>query len=921
MVQILFFLRYKTQLRRTRPDLIKGLENLVSGALAAAGGKIAGERRLLTASFDEESLGFWLDILVLIERIKKPLEEGARDLYGYALALGHNLEEASAEQVCRLLSSDPRGGGVWLDARAKKGLSPYVTVEKSGHWENLAGIRPRDRALVEGFARLESLKNFSAPRGFPLRETVQRALSQGARRNTVLIGPRFSGKRQGLYQFYQDLCFSRTAGAEDIPPLIIRFDAGGLSSLADAWSPRLRSLIAGNIPAETLREMEALGKAIFRDRLRDEISPDGMSRGRRFFKLLLNSFVSAVKRPGIPPLVILENIHLTEEAAARIFLETYEDFPRKAELLILGTCSEEKPDVEEQLKIWGTVFSRVIKLNAEGPVNPGIPEMPPELWEMSYAFSLLGRYFPGGLFPRLFEEAGKNPAMFSRALSLLSLSGLIDSPGDPQPRICDFIPRAEKILGNRKEKVRALVRERLLDWVGRGELNPCFKLLEAQKELGGSGGDELIQQSIFSDIINGTYKTMEQALSRGTLEKITGPERIKTIGFIIKTLKALLYGDEEHIRSAFQEVPPDCSGFPVFKAQVLANLSCYFLGIRDVDSAGESVKEGIVLSQVKNGPALARSYRLFSLVNLSRQRIADTIDYLGFAVDNAEKSGNYHELSVSTYYAAAAQFLFGNISRAQRLAGLAEDHALAAGNSGWADRSRFFRGRLFFETGRYREALEIFEGLGKNCSGKTGEERLLAAWTYRAEVYGQNPRTPKPAGKSPDADLFEIEAAYLAGDYEKAAELSSAPAGFPPDEGFLYTEQPDWRSGFAQAEFLLFPRKDLWDRIVSVYHALAICRLSPSGGEEALHTLHRVLRDERLSEIDPWDAFCFFAWYRVLEETGAAQVDMNTAVSMAFKRLQRRASRVDDLAVRRDFLSLPRWNSALSLAAREYKLI
>jgi tetratricopeptide (TPR) repeat protein len=903
------------------PDLITRLENAVSGALVDAGGKIAGERRLLAASFDEKSLGFWLDILVLIERIMKPLEESARDLYGYALVIGRNVEEALAERVCRLLSSGPQGG-VWLDGRAKKGLFPYVEIEKAGAPENHAGVRPRDRSLIEGFVRLKSLKNFSGlrPSGFPLQETVQRALTQGPRRNTVVIGPPFAGKRQGVYQFYRDLCCSRSAGAEEPPPLVIRFGRGGISCLVDAWTPRLRSLMAGLVPAEILNEMDALGEAIFRNRLQDELSPNGMNRGRRFFYLLLNSFVSAVKRPGIPPLLVLENIHRGEEAAARIFLETYESFPPKRDLLVLGTCSEESPDVENQVKIWGKTFSRIVKLNTEGLVNPEPPEMSPELWEISYALSLLGRYFPGILFPQLFEEAGKNPAMFSRALSLLSFLAVIDTPEDPRPRIDNFIFRAERILGDRKERIRSLVRDRLLDWVDRGRLNPCFRLLEALMELGGAGGDELIQQAITSDIVNGTYAGMEQALSRRELERITGSARIETIGFIFKTLKALHHGDEEMIRSAFQEVPPDCSGFPVFKAQVLANLSCFLLGIRDIDSAGETVKEGIVLSQGKTGPVLARSYRLFSLVNLFRQRITDAIDYLGFAVDMAEKSGNYHEMAVSTYYAAAAQFLFGNISKARRLAGLAEGHARAAGNSGWADRSRFFQGRLLFETGRYQDALEVFESLKKNCAGPPEEERLLAAWMYRAGVYVQNPRIPKPVYGSPDADLFEIEASYLAGDYEKTVELAAAFGGGAHDEGFLYTEQPDWRSGFAQTELLLFPRKTLWDRIVSVYHALALCRLS-SGGEEALHSLHRVLRDERLSELDPWDTFCFFAWYRVLEETGAVQVDMNTAISMAFKRLQRRASRIDDLDVRRDFLSLHRWNSALSLAAREYKLI
>jgi hypothetical protein len=85
--------------------------------------------------------------------------------------------------------------------------------------------------------------------------------------------------------------------------------------------------------------------------------------------------------------------------------------------------------------------------------------------------------------------------------------------------------------------------------------------------------------------------------------------------------------------------------------------------------------------------------------------------------------------------------------------------------------------------------------------------------------------------------------------------------------------------------------------------------------------MERIMREERLPEMDPWDAFYFYAWYRVLEESGAAQVDMNTAVSMAFKRLQRRASRIDDPKIRQAYLTQPRWNGALSLAAKEHKLI
>jgi hypothetical protein len=921
MMQMLFFLRYKPQLRRTRPELVAGLEKAVAGAVEAAGGKLTGERRLLTAFFQAGALGFWLDMLTLIETVMQTVEGAAGDLYGYALVLGEDIESTSAERICRSLASGPQGSGIWLDHRAKKGLSPYVDMEKPGVFkEGWTGSRPQDRSLVEGFARLGALKDFSGLRpGFPLRETIQQALAQGSLRNAVLLGPDFCGKRQGLYRFYQELCFARNATMEEAPPLIIRLDTGGIACLADAWMSRPRNPAAGPGSRKNLDEIDSLGETIFRERLRDEISPDGIKRARRFFTLVLDAFVSEPGKRNIPPLIILENIHSADEAAARIFMETYAALPAK-QPLVLGTCSANVPDMEEQLKFWGKVFPRVIKLKAEEPGNRENPNIPPELWEISYTLALLGRFFPGSLFHQLFAGEGKNPAMLSRALELLYCFGLVDTPDDPRPRRVNFVSQAERILGSRKEMVRGMVKGRLLDWVNRNKLRPCFRLLEALAELGGGGGDELILKSISSDIINGTYRGMDRAISQGRLEKITGPERIEAAEFIIKTLKALHRGDEGTIRAAFQELSPECAFSPVFKSQILANLSAFHLGTGDSASAAEKIKEGILLSQGKNGAALAQSYRLFSLVNLSRQRIREAIDYLDFAVDHAEKSGNRHELAVSAYYAAAAQFLFGNLSKAQRFARQAEEQAAASGDDDWADRARFLRGRLCFETGRYRDALDVFESLA-NSSGPPEKEGLLAAWIYRTKSYSQNSPAAKPAGGGLDADIFEIEAAYLGGNYGRAAELSGALAGVHHEDFFLFTEQPDWRSGFAQAELLLFPQGALWSRMISVYHSLSLSRLSPSGGEEAQHSMQRVLRDERLSEIDPWDAFYFFAWYRVLEASGAAQVDMNTAMSMAFKRLQRRASRIDDLEIRRDFLSLPRWNSALSLAAKEYKLI
>ena len=179
----------------------------------------------------------------------------------------------------------------------------------------------------------------------------------------------------------------------------------------------------------------------------------------------------------------------------------------------------------------------------------------------------------------------------------------------------------------------------------------------------------------------------------------------------------------------------------------------------------------------------------------------------------------------------------------------------------WADRARFFRGKLAFDLGYYQDALRIFQDIAGNPSGNPSPEKLslLEAWAYRARLYSRNPLLSKPAGGI-DTGLFEIEGAYLAGEYARTADLAAALAESLTGGAFIHTEQPDWRSGFAQCELLLLAVREFWDRMLSVYRALALSRLSAAGGVEARGIMQRVLRDERLSEMDPCDAFYFYAW-------------------------------------------------------------
>ena len=153
-------------------------------------------------------------------------------------------------------------------------------------------------------------------------------------------------------------------------------------------------------------------------------------------------------------------------------------------------------------------------------------------------------------------------------------------------------------------------------------------------------------------------------------------------------------------------------------------------------------------------------------------------------------------------------------------------------------------------------------------------------------------------------------------------------SGEPAGDDFFFTEKPDWHSGFSQCEYVFQPERVPGTRLVRVYRAMAQSALRPSPGEmaEILSWMQRFVRDELMPDTDPNDAIYFYAWFCMLRnskhpEIKAYQADLKTVISIAFKRLQRRASRIDDMETRQAYLHLPHWNNALFQAARENNLV
>ncbi|MCL1931212.1 MAG: hypothetical protein FWF55_05310, partial [Treponema sp.] len=651
--------------------------------------------------------------------------------------------------------------------------------------------------------------------------------------------------------------------------------------------------------------------------LREKPSSFAVRTACRFFASLLELYRGLAKGKGKIPIIILENIQDAGQTMANIVIETLRG---QSDILLLGTCTGELTDAV--LAKWHSLFPQLTRVNPEEESDQKLPELPIDLWEIGYACILLGRYFPPDLIPRLLEEAGKSPLSISRALSLLYTLRATDTPLDPRPWHRQFQYRAESILGDRKNSIREMVRGRLLAWIAQRKIDPCLRLLEILKELNSEENidDSLILESIHGEVAGADKATLESIRCNGIQNAIAGPARTPILRFILETLLALHSGNVQNINAAFAAALPDCAAFPLLKAQVLINQALYRLGLRDIEPTTEAVKEASMLCQ-GHSIHLAQIYRLFALTSLLRYRISETIDYLGFALENAAKSGIFQDIGMAAYYAASVQLLYGNLSRAKTLADKSWRHFLKAGNPEWTDRARFLMGRIIFEIGSYQQAAELFEDIQKNPEGVYYPEKdsLLEAWVYRAKACCGSFEGVRPQNGR-DADLFEIEAQCLTENYSRAAELASITPPILGDD-FFCIERPDWRSGFAQCELLCFSSDDLRGRMFGAYHAIARSALSPANGEEAIHEMQRVLRGGQYPEIDPHDIFFRYAWYRVLQQAGSNQVDISTAVSVAFKRLESRAARIDDAETRRQYMTQPLWNKALGQAARELKLV
>ena len=723
---MVFHVQFRNQLRLTRPELLSELENTIIVSAGEAGGIVESGRKVISASFDEDRICFWLEMVIFLEKAYKALEKSSSELYGYALVLGHEANETSAQKLCHFnpVRDKREISGIWCSEKVLDFLKFYILFDKS--------TKSRKKEFAEGYRELKEFKVFEKDRKkYPYREKIKLTLAAEPAKNTLLLGPPSSGIKDGVRHYCSTLASPSSGTPGLIPALVVRFGAGGrgLVCFTDAWNEEIKAFAvsafaSGFIEVEgKIDVLDAIGLEFFRERLRDELSSFMMEKGRLFIRLLLETYMTAARIKGSRGVLVLEDLTLSD-ASAGIFIEVFSSLERKEELLVLGTdCSieegfREEGFKEERFRRWEGVFERILKftpeetakdINRDETSGDFLKKIPQDLLELDYAISLFGRFFPPNFFVQLFKEGGLNSDAFFRArhmLSVLSASG----SDDPGSLIRGFESIAENVLGERLEKVRQAVRGRLLSWVLLLKLNPCFNLLKVLSELGESIEHSLILKSIRIDVFYGKYEGIEKAIADKSFAHIAGDNNTAYLEFIFTTLRALVCGRSSEIKQVFHEasLPAEMAdGEPCYNgyiAHVNTNLAAFHIGSRSLEAASGEVRKVLHINRELGEEAIP-VYRLLALVNLAKQRLDDALEYITFAIEQAEKSRQSEEIFLSNYFASSINMLYGNLSKAGRLALKAEEAASEFGQVKWGKRAKFVRGRVLFESGWYREAL------------------------------------------------------------------------------------------------------------------------------------------------------------------------------------------------------------------------
>ncbi|ULQ59767.1 tetratricopeptide repeat protein [Brucepastera parasyntrophica] len=354
----------------------------------------------------------------------------------------------------------------------------------------------------------------------------------------------------------------------------------------------------------------------------------------------------------------------------------------------------------------------------------------------------------------------------------------------------------------------------------------------------------------------------------------------------------------------------------------------------DYSKASYMVKD--VLHTFQQEKILAGEYRAFSLaamITLVQKSANDSVVYLEYALENAEKMHDSFGLLRTRFDIAMVYFVIGKFHSSLHYLDLAQDVAKKCYAKDWEVLIVFMKGRIAFELGDYQNAEARFQAAIAiaNMNGFLDSIPVCRTWYARALVHQKNFSAAEEilleyTNIVPEAWLFLLETAIISEKKsQKNIQFPDTLDFFAPGPESWSPDRVIWKSGFSPAEDRCMGTA-AESRILTRFYRVLLLYYSvffnPEAGIQSKIAEMEETARAAIDMNDPYAAVYYFLCYNLsLKTTGIISADTLTYLSRGFKYLQKRAGGITDNTMRESLLQKPVWNSRLYRAARDNMLI
>ena len=398
-------------------------------------------------------------------------------------------------------------------------------------------------------------------------------------------------------------------------------------------------------------------------------------------------------------------------------------------------------------------------------------------------------------------------------------------------------------------------------------------------------------------------------------------------------LKAALYDNKDDFaEEVYLRLNKMQTNNKVLDSEKMIVCSEYLYSKFEYDKALKIAKLALLDIQDSGNSSLTADVNIsLACILMGLERIEESKDYFNIAKETIGTNAYNTKLITINTHQAVVNFIYGNFSESLRFLNESSEICKNTGSRDWELFGIFLYGRLNFELGDYRKAVVIFSNGLNQCDlyFDGNNKDLFNIWLGRCWIYLKELKYGLTILRDyemySEALFFASEGLFFRGELNSALKKIESAFELERDRTrfFCSTNIVFWESGYDLIEDRSFVKEGSHGVLFQLIRAFKAFLVAKTGQpEEGRAELVLLTREERLSEIDPYNGYYYYLHALTFPEySGAEAVDRLTLLSKALRHIQQTASHIDNPKHRQMYLSSNYWNSGLMNEGRAHKLI